>query len=137
MAAMEMEIYFKGGKKVDAHWQGFTIATDQSVENGGSRSAPEPCEYFLAAIGTCAGIYIKNFCDLRGLSADAIKITQRADVDRLGIISKIALEIKLPGDFPEKYKKAVINSAALCAVKKHISKDVAFDICTVSEQSTN
>ncbi len=36
------------------------------------------------------------------------------------LFDKIEVEIKLPPDFPEKYKAAVINAAENCAVKKHL-----------------
>ncbi len=46
------------------------------------------------------------------------------------MFSKIALEIQLPSEFPEKYKKAVIKAADQRAVKKHIFDPPAFDIYT-------
>ncbi|MCX6302628.1 MAG: hypothetical protein NTW82_10635 [Bacteroidia bacterium] len=58
-----MEITFEGGKVVTAHTQGHSIKTDQPVDNGGSNSAPSPYDLFLASIGTCAGVYVKSFCD--------------------------------------------------------------------------
>lgn len=47
-----------------------------------------------------------------------------------GMIDKIILNIILPEGFPGKYKKAVINSANLCAVKKHLEKPPQFSIIT-------
>ena len=46
------------------------------------------------------------------------------------LIDKIKLDIILPEGFPEKYKKAVINSANLCAVKKHLENPPQFEIST-------
>jgi putative redox protein len=42
----------------------------------------------------------------------------------------ITIDIKLPPDFPEKYKESVINVAELCKVKKSISKPPVFNIVT-------
>jgi ribosomal protein S12 methylthiotransferase accessory factor len=44
------------------------------------------------------------------------------------LIDKIDLEIQLPADFPEKYKEAVINSANLCAVKRHMQEPPDFEV---------
>ncbi len=55
---MEMVIDFPGGQRVDAHFGGFTVSTDQGRESGGEASAPTPFDTFLAALGTCAGIYV-------------------------------------------------------------------------------
>ena len=128
---MEMEVVFPGGKKVDALYNGFTIKTDQSPFSGGEGSAPAPFDYFLASIGTCAGIYVLSFCQQRAIPTDGIKIIQRMHRDQLnGGIGKIDLEIQVPPNFPQQYKDAVIRSAELCAVKKYIHKPPKFDIYT-------
>lgn len=118
---MKMEIYFEGNKKVNASYGDMVIRTDQPSEAGGEGSAPAPFDLFLASIGTCAGIYIKSFCDQRGIPSDNIRIIQSVNYDmKKRLIDEINLDIKLPPDFPEKYKDAVINAANLCAVKKHL-----------------
>ncbi len=118
---MKMEIYFDEKKKINANYNGIVIKTDQPVEAGGDGSAPAPFDLFLASIGTCAGIYVKSFCDRRGIPAEDIRIYQGLKYDvQKQLISEINLDIKLPGDFPEKYRDAVINVANLCAVKKHL-----------------
>jgi ribosomal protein S12 methylthiotransferase accessory factor len=128
---MEMEIVFPGGKRVDANYRGFTIQTDQSPMSGGDGSAPPPFDLFLASIGTCAGIYVLGFCQQRGISTEGVKIVQRMEYNpQLRKISTISLEIQVPSDFPEQYKDAVIRSAELCAVKKHIQDPPEFEIST-------
>lgn len=126
-----MQIYFDGKKQVNAEWNGQVIKTDQPVQGGGDGSAPTPFDLFLASIGTCAGIYVKGFCDQRGLSSENIKIIQKLNFDpATRLIDKIDLEIQVPDDFPEKYKEAVINSANLCAVKRHMQQPPQFNVYT-------
>jgi putative redox protein len=122
-----MEITFEGGKVVTAHSHGHIIKTDQPVSGGGLNSAPSPFELFLASIGTCAGIYVKSFCDNRKIPTEKIKIIQSAEFDEeTGLPVHIQLDIKLPPDFPEKYKEAVISVAELCKVKKSIASPPVF-----------
>ncbi len=117
-----MEITFDGGKVITAHLNGHAIRTDQPVQSGGSDSAPAPFELFLASIGTCAGIYVKSFCDQRQIPTDQIRIIQSMEFDPIKRLpSFIRLDIQLPADFPEKYKAAVINAADLCLVKKTLN----------------
>ena len=127
----EMIISFAGGKKVNADYRGFTIETDQSVRNGGEGSAPEPFSLFLASIGTCAGIYVYSFCRERDLSTRDIRIIQthhrKADGNGIG---KISIDIEVPEDFPEKYRKTLAKVAGLCAVKKHILNPPVFEVAT-------
>jgi putative redox protein len=118
---MEMKISFEDKKRVNAEFNGQIIATDQPIQAGGDGSAPAPFTLFLASIGTCAGIYVKSFCDQRNIATDQIFITQKMNYNyKNRMIDKIELKVHLPGDFPEKYKAAVINAANLCAVKEHL-----------------
>jgi putative redox protein len=124
-----MEITFEGGKVVTAHSHGHIIKTDQPVSGGGQNSAPSPFELFLASIGTCAGIYVKSFCDNRKIPTENIKIIQSAEFDEeTGLPVHIQLDIKLPSDFPEKYKEAVISVAELCKVKKSMASPPVFEV---------
>ncbi len=126
-----MEITFDGGKVITAHVSGHTIRTDQPLDNGGGNTAPAPFELFLASIGTCAGIYVKSFCDKRGVPTEGIKIIQSLEYgEDQKIPSSINLDIKLPAGFPEKYREAVINAAELCLVKKTILHQPGFKITT-------
>ncbi|MGQ9621477.1 MAG: OsmC family protein [Bacteroidales bacterium] len=128
-----IEITFEGGKVITALVHGYRIRTDQPVENGGNNSAPAPYDLFLASIGTCAGIYVKSFCDRRQIPSKGIKIIQTMEVDReKHLPSVIKLEIQLPASFPDKYIEAVINSAELCTVKKTIENKPEF-IVTASQ----
>jgi putative redox protein len=126
-----MEITFDGGKVVTAHSHGHIIKTDQPVNSGGQNSAPSPFELFLASIGTCTGIYVKAFCDNRKIPTDNIKIIQSSEYDEeTGLPVSIKLDIKLPPDFPDKYKEAVISVAELCKVKKAITSPPVFEVIT-------
>lgn len=128
---MDMEIVFPGGKRVDAFYKGFTIETDQSKERGGDHSAPAPFDLFLVSIGTCAGMYVLDFCQTRDISVEGAKLILRTErEERTRKISKITIEILLPPGFPEKYKNAVVRSVELCSVKKLIHDSLIFDIHT-------
>jgi ribosomal protein S12 methylthiotransferase accessory factor len=126
-----MEITFDGGKVITAHTHGHSIRTDQPTDNGGGNTAPAPFDLFLASIGTCAGIYVKSFCDNRNIPAEGIKIIQSYVWDKeTGLPLNIKLDIKLPADFPEKYKASLIHVAELCKVKKSIASPPVFEIFT-------
>ena len=124
-----MEVYFPGGKKVNANYKGFTIETDQTREEGGEGSAPEPYSLFLASIGTCAGVYVVYFCQERGLDTSNIKMKLEFDRDEeKNLTTAVHMHIDLPPDFPPKYKKAVIKAAKLCTVKRNIADPPEFNV---------
>ncbi len=131
---MEMTISFPGGKKVDAEYKGQTIKTDQPQASGGEDTAPAPFDLFLASIGTCAGIYVLSFCQARNIPTEDMKLIQRMERDEeKKLITKIAIEIVLPPDFPEKYKQAVVRSAEQCAVKRHLADAPEFEITAAAK----
>lgn len=126
-----MEITFDGGKIITAHTHGHSIITDQPVDNGGTNTAPAPFDIFLASIGTCAGIYVKSFCDNRNIPTEGIKIIQTQEWNQeTGLPTAIKLDIKLPEGFPDKYKASLIHVAELCKVKKSIANPPVFEIVT-------
>ena len=122
---MEMKINFPGGARVNAEFGPHTIITDQDG------SAPSPFATFLASLGTCAGIYVLGFCQQRGLPTEGIQIVQRMRQNPFnGMVDKIDLEIQVPPSFPERYHEALVRSASLCAVKKHMENPPEFDVYT-------
>lgn len=122
---MEMRIDFPGGARVNASFGPHTIITDQDG------SAPTPFATFLASLGTCAGIYVLGFCQQRSLPSEGIQIIQRVHQNPFsGMVDKIDLEIQVPSTFPERYHEALIRSANLCAVKKHMENPPQFDVYT-------
>ncbi len=128
---MEMVISFPGGACVDAAIGDMVIKTDQPAYSGGAGSAPTPFALFLASMGTCAGIYVLSFCQQRGLPTDEIRIKQTMDMDAVThMVKKVNLDIHLPKDFPAKYTSALIKSAQLCAVKRHLENPPSFSIQT-------
>ncbi len=128
---MEMIVDFPGGARVDAHFHGFTVLTDQPAP-AGAGSAPAPFDMFLAAIGTCAGVYVLGFCNQRGLPTQGIRIIQRSQHNReTGMVDLITLDIQVPPDFPEKYRPALVRAADQCKVKKHLEHPPRFEVKTV------
>src|SRR5512140_259455 len=104
-----MTVRFPGGKRVDAEYGGFTVHTDQPPEAGGDGSAPPPFDLFLASIATCAGIYVKGFCDSRGIPTAGLGLEMHVETDpATHRVGRLVLEIRLPSDFPEKHREAVI-----------------------------
>ena len=120
---MDIEIGFPGGLRVDAHIGDIEVRTDQPAAAGGQGTAPSPFLLFLSSIGTCAGIYVLQFCRQRGIPTEGIRILQRHRAAQgSGMIEGIDLEIQVPAGFPERYLATLEKVAAQCAVKKHLER---------------
>ncbi|MDD5285224.1 MAG: OsmC family protein [Desulfuromonadaceae bacterium] len=129
---MEMKITFPGGEKVNAEINNRIIPTDQPIEGGGEGTAPSPFDYFLASLGTCAGIYVLSFCQQRQIVTEGLALTQRMEFatteDGKKKLVKVVIEIDLPPGFPEKYRNAIVKTAGLCSVKKVLMEPPEFMI---------
>lgn len=126
---MDIRIAFSGGKRVDAHFDGRVVQTDQSPLGGGDGSAPEPFQLFLSSLATCAGIYVLGFCQARGIPTDGIEMIQHHDFDmEHGRLAGVRIDISVPEDFPAKYVPALERVAAKCTVKRVIENPPEFRI---------
>jgi ribosomal protein S12 methylthiotransferase accessory factor len=128
----EMIVTFPGGKRVNAGFNGFEVATDQSSEHGGGGAEPEPFELFLASLATCAGIYVLSFCQNRDLPHDGIRLVQSWDRDaKSSLLTEVRITIEVPPEFPDKYHDALVRVANKCTVKKVVESPPEFVVETV------
>ena len=127
--AESMTITFPGGARVRAEYEGFTVETDQPVDQGGQNSAPAPFDLFLISMGTCAGHYARKFLEQRKLSTEGLRVelTTTKDPERK-LLSEISIRLELPADFPEKYKKAIVKAIDSCTVKKTVLDPPTFNV---------
>lgn len=127
-----LKVEFPGGLRVDARLNNQqVIKTDQPISGGGEGSAPSPFQVFLGSIATCAGIYALGFCNSKGISTEGMSIDMEVKASQYtNLISDIELVLRLPKDFPGKYRSAIIKSMELCAVKKHLQEPPKFYITT-------
>jgi len=130
--ASEIVVTLPGGRRVDAQVGAHLVHTDQPQSNGGEDVAPTPFQLFLAAIGTCAGIFVQGFCASRKISPEGIRIVERPEIDpETGVLRSVELRIEVPASFPEKYREALVRVADQCSVKRAIQAQPTFRVETV------
>lgn len=124
---MRVEMSFPGGLRVDADLKGFTVETDQPEKAGGTGSAPAPFDLFIASIGTCAGLYVLQFCKMRDIDTRRLGVSMETirDPETRRIVT-ISIEVRLPEGFPEKYLPAVERAVHQCTVKRHMLEPPEF-----------
>ncbi len=124
-----IELEYEGGQKLHARLGPHLIRTDQPPEDGGEDTAPTPSDLFLASLVTCAGMYAYAFCRSRNMDTTKLKVRSTCHYDEeKNRYTRIATDLTLPPDFPERYKRALIRSMDMCFVKKHLLHPPAFDI---------
>jgi len=127
--ATEIEVRFPGNLKVEATVRDFTLLTDQSEKSGGEDSGPSPFELFTSSIATCAGYFAVKFCRTRNIDTAGMSLKMSYDWDKdLKRYPKMSVSLQLPGNFPDKYRSAIIKAMEQCVVKQHIQKPPEFEI---------
>ncbi|HSP13989.1 MAG TPA: OsmC family protein [Thermoanaerobaculia bacterium] len=126
---MSFEVTFPGGVVVEATYAGHTVRTDQPAISGGTDSAMSPFGLFFASIATCMGFYALRFCRERDINTEGMGLTltpvRNSQADR---VTKVRIDLRLPREFPEKYRQAILRAVDHCAVKKHIVEAPEFEI---------
>jgi putative redox protein len=127
-------VWFPGRKRVDAEFSGFSVRTDQPEASGGDGTAPSPFDLFLASVATCAGFYVKSYCDARNLPTLGLALTMQVERDSATHrVEQLRIEIALPAAFPDRHRDGVVRAAEQCAVKKVLQSPPEFEIRAVSE----
>lgn len=128
MNPKELKVIFGENYRIDVEFKGFTIKTDQPVQDEGDNTAPSPFDLFLASLATCAGYYALVFLRERKIPSEGLGVTmtyERPAGARL--IDKIVIHVTPPAGFPEKYRAALVKSVDHCTVKAHLDKPPRFE----------
>ena len=64
---MQINIRFLDNLKLEAHFDDYTIVTDQPIRYKGNGTAPSPFDYFLASSAMCAAYFVKVYCLARNI----------------------------------------------------------------------
>jgi ribosomal protein S12 methylthiotransferase accessory factor len=116
-----VDLEFPGGKKVTAKIEGHTVRVDQSLEDGGEGSAPDPAQLFLSAIATCSGSVAYSYCQVKGVSPEGLKFSMFCEYDPMeGRYVRLRSEITPPPGFPEELKDGLARAIDRCFVKQHL-----------------
>ena len=126
----------EGRLKLVADVRGHDVPTDQPISAGGGDSAPMPLDLIGAALATCIGLAIVQFCAARELSTDGLQVelSQRTAREPYRI-EHYDVAVKLPAGFPERYRAAASRVATTCAAfntlthRPTITIDVRCDDC--------
>ncbi len=120
---MEIKVLLKENQKLEAHFEGFKVFSDQPTSNKGDNTAPSPFDYFLASTAMCAGFFIKAYCQPRGIPTDDILITQISTKDpEIKYKQHINIIVKVPESISEKDRLGIMRSIEGCSVKKAIQQ---------------
>jgi ribosomal protein S12 methylthiotransferase accessory factor len=72
---------------------------------------------------------VLSFCQKNNIPTEKMNLTARfLRNPTTHLVENIQIDIKVPREFPEKYKNAVIKAAQLCTVKRHLEHPPRIDL---------
>jgi uncharacterized OsmC-like protein len=124
-----MLIEYAGGMKLIARHRGLEMITDQVKEQGGENSALTPTEAFVAALGTCVGVYVLNFAKRHHIPVEGMKIeVDYTYGEKPRRIASVQIRVKMPQPVSEQYRVALQRAAEQCLVHNSLRQPPAVTI---------
>lgn len=112
-----MLIEYAGGMKLIARHRGLEVATDQVRDQGGDDTALTPTELFIAALGTCAGVYVLNFAKRHDLPVEGLRIeVDYSYAERPRRVGSVQIRVRMPQPVGEQEGVALQRVAEQCLV---------------------
>ena len=105
----------EGGVKFAAQIRSHRLLVDQPIRAGGEDTGPAPIELLGAALGTCVALYVQQFCHVRGLPYDGMRV----EVEQYGAgnpnrIGTFVVRVVLAHELPEEYAAMLERVARSC-----------------------
>lgn len=105
----------QGGVRFAAQVRSHRVLVDQPVHGGGDDTAPAPIELLGASLGTCVALYVQQFCQVRGLPYEGMRV----EVETIGAanpnrIGRFIARVVLPTELPPQYAEVIERVARSC-----------------------
>ncbi|HTJ20834.1 MAG TPA: OsmC family protein [Gemmatimonadaceae bacterium] len=125
-----------GGVKFSAQIRSHRVIVDQPIRGGGEDTGPAPIELLGASLGTCVALYVQQFCHVRGLPYDGMRV----EVEQFGTgnpnrIGTFAVRVLLAHELPEEYAAMLERVARSCPAHNTLVNGAEVHV-TIKTEST-
>jgi putative redox protein len=115
---MLVDISYKSNLQFQAAARGHVITSDQPQSNGGEDTGMTPPELFLAALGSCVGVYAVKYCQARGLDATGlnVEVSAQKTTDTPIRLDDIEIHLSLPITLNDRHQKGLEKAVNACLI---------------------
>lgn len=129
---MRVDVCFPQNDKIQAQSRGLEVEIGLPPHRGGDPEALGPFDLLLCSLALCTGYHVLTFLDERGISLDDAGLCIQAERgEESHLLDTVAIEIKVPADFPKKYGDAIVRAAGQCLVKAQLGKAPEYTMSVV------
>jgi uncharacterized OsmC-like protein len=133
---MEAIVDYLGGVQFAVSVRGHRVLSDQPVDNGGDDAGMTPPEYFLAALGACAGHYAAGYLTARSVPPAGLRVRVTADkATQPARLARFRIEIEAPGAEDPKHHEGVLRAVKKCLIHNTLANPPEMEIA-VSQLAT-
>ncbi len=123
----------EGGVRFAAQIRSHRIVVDQPVRAGGTDAGPAPIELLGASLGTCVALYVQQFCHVRGLPYEGLRV----EVEQYGAgnpnrIGQFVVRVLLAHELPEVYADMLERVARSCPAHNTLANGAEVEVAVVS-----
>ncbi len=104
--------------------------TDMSKEDGGGDQGFEPIQLLAGSLCSCVAMTIQIYCEHHEIPSSGIEVNAVVTLgDKPKRIQNIAVDVKLPEDFPEERRERIEKIARKCPVHNTLTNapDIDFE----------
>jgi len=110
-------IEYAGGMKLIARHRGLELVTDQPIQEGGENTALTPAEAFVAALGSCAGVYVLHLAKRRAIPVEGMTIeVDYTYAERPRRVGTMEVRVRMPQPVDPQQQAALQRAAEQCLV---------------------
>ncbi|MGL4622173.1 OsmC family protein [Chroococcidiopsis sp.] len=115
---MLVDISYKSNLQFQMTARGHVVTSDQPQSNGGEDAGMTPPELFLAALGSCVGVYAVKYCQARGLDATGlnVEVSAHKTTDSPIRLDDIEIHLSLPISLTDRHQKGLENAVNACLI---------------------
>jgi putative redox protein len=113
-----------------------TLHTDVSEELGGTDAAPDPHDYFDAALGACKALTLSLFAKQRGIPLESVDVQlNRDNSDERKGVYRLNVELDLIGPLDDAQREQLLRIADKCPIHKLMTSTEVEITTLLSERS--
>lgn len=107
----------EGGMASSMHVRGHTVLVDVPPAMGGEDRGPTPVDLLAGSLGTCIAFYVARWCQQSKVPHEGFEVDMEYVHDREAhCVPMMKVSLRLPADFPEERRAAVLKVAQSCTV---------------------
>ena len=126
---MHVDVGFPDSSRIQARCKNLLVETGLPPDRGGDPEALGPFDILLCSLATCTGFHVLTFLDERGFSLEDAGVTiDAARSPDTHLLESVAIRIRVPDGFPDKYKDAIVRAAGHCLVKAQLGQKPDFAV---------